>query len=198
MLPLPPPTTEPAVTAKDAAAEDERASATALFFTPSLVDAKQPIAEKSGSLLNETAVNTSSSSDDVKSTQSRRHAPNHQADVVEGDALARPPDLPARTSPTTGPRRRRIIYQGDDNGKSATIRRSSSTQFSESRSGSKTSGSTERCQRKKESAGKTATQKSVLMSKMAFFMFLVTVAAVAGGKVVYVIICMYCRDSICH
>lgn len=48
-------------------------------------------------------------------------------------------------------------------------------------SGSKSSGSNER-QRKKEAVVKTATQKSVLRSKMVFFMFLLTVAAVAGGK----------------
>lgn len=47
-------------------------------------------------------------------------------------------------------------------------------------SGSKSSGSNER-QRKKEAVVKTATQKSVLRSKMVFFMFLLTVAAVAGA-----------------
>ena len=60
-------------------------------------------------------------------------------------------------------------------------RNGSNSQLSGTRSGSKSSGSNER-QRKKEAAVKTATQKSVLRSKMVFFMFLLTVAAVAGGK----------------
>ena len=159
---LPPQTsrTEPVVT-KDAAAEDERTA--------------------TDHQLNESPVNTSFSSssvvdDDEKDTQSPRQRQNDK--TPEENALTRQLlGLPART---TSPRKR----------KSSTVirRNGSSSQFSDSRSGSKTSATTSERQRKKETAaaagGKTATQKSVLRSKIAFFLFLVTVAAVAGGKIV--------------
>lgn len=76
-------------------------------------------------------------------------------------------------------------------------RNGSTSQLSGSRSGSKSSGSNER-QRKKEAVVKTATQKSVLRSKMVFFMFLLTVAAVAGGKGCGLLSACICGGSICH
>ena len=69
---------------------------------------------------------------------------------------------------STSPRKRHEIRRG-------------ASSYQETKSETKSSASSDR-QRKKAAVGKTATQKSVLRSKMAFFLFLVTVAAVAGGK----------------
>ena len=156
MLPPPTPTTEPAVT-KDAFAEDERATATAQRLT------------------NESAINTSSSSS------------SSSVIIVNDEKTAESPTLMKDTDNTTN--KGKALVQPSSSGLLATatsprklheIRRYASS-YQETKSESKSSASSDR-QRKKAAAGKTATQKSVLRSKMAFFLFLVTVAAVAGGK----------------
>ena len=169
---LPPPKTGPAVT-KDADAEDERVIVTALFKTSSPVDTNQPsIAKSESQIMNESPVNTSSSSSSVVDNDEKDMQSPRLRDNDKGKALVQPSS--SGLLATTSPRKRKS---------STVIRRdASSNQFSETKSESKSSASSSERQRKKAATGKTATQKSVLRSKIAFFMFLVTVAAVAGGK----------------